>query len=119
MSGSKLDSVERNEAGSYEHDDLVRRFHQAMLDIYRQAKQETGYTPTYFLQMVDEMGGLEAARRLLAKSDVSDGLTELYLRNRLDLTVEAHVIRPEFQPLFTPEELETAEQRLRELNYEL
>jgi hypothetical protein len=67
--------------------------------------------------MVSELGGLETARRLLAKPELSDGFTELYLRDRLDLTVEAHVIKPEFRPLFTADELLVAERRLRDLDY--
>lgn len=53
--------------------DLEQQFHQAMLDIYRRAAAETGYKPTYFLQMVSELGGLEAARTLLQKTGMSDG----------------------------------------------
>ena len=35
-----------------------------------------------------------------------------------DLTVEAHVIREEFQSLFTPEEIATAKRRLDEYGYD-
>lgn len=97
--------------------DLEQRFHQAMLDVYHKAKKELNYTATYLLQMVSELGGLETARRLLAKAELSDGFTELYLNDRLDLTVEAQVVRPEYQALFTPEEVATAESRLAELGY--
>ena len=36
-------------------------FHEAMLDIYKRAQRECRYTPTRFLQMVSEQGGLQAA----------------------------------------------------------
>ena len=68
--------------------DLEQQFHQAMIGIYETAKRDTDYKPTYFIQMVSEVGGLETARRLLKKTDLSDGFTELYFRERLDLTVE-------------------------------
>ena len=97
--------------------DLEERFNQAMLDIYKIAKSDINYSANYFLQMVSELGGLEAARRLLAKTELSDGFAELYLHDRLDLTVEAHVIRPEFRALFTAEELRIAEKRLRDMDY--
>lgn len=97
--------------------DLEQQFHQAMLNIYEMAKHKTNYTPTYFLQMVLEGGGLEAARRLLQKNEVSEGFTTLWVNGRLDLTVEAHVIKPEFQPLFTIEEIAIAKQRLKEVGY--
>jgi hypothetical protein len=87
-----------------------------MRDVYHNAKKHCNYTATYFLQMVNEHGGLEAARRLLAK-EISSGFTELYLCGRLDLTAEAQMIRPEFAPLFTAEELEIARARLAQLGY--
>lgn len=94
-----------------------QQFHQAMLDIYRRAMTETSYKPTYFLQMVSELGGLQAARALLQKTGMSDGFAELWERDRLDLTVEAHVIKPEFRSLFSDEEVATAKMRLYEVGY--
>lgn len=93
------------------------RFHQAMLDIYQTAKRDFNYHATYFLRMVSEYGGLEAAKRLLATSKPSEGFTSLWESGRLDLSVEAHVIRPEFRPLFTDAEIATATQRLEDLGY--
>jgi hypothetical protein len=92
--------------------DLEKRFHQVMVDVYHKAKKELNYSATYFLQMVMELGGVETARRLLAKDEISDGFIELYLKERLDLTMEHQVIQPEFRPLFTPQEIATAESRL-------
>ena len=83
-----------------------------MLDIYRSAVRECDYTPTYFLRMVSEHGGLEAARRLLATERPSYGFVRLWECGRLDLSVEAHVLKPEFAPLFTEAELDTARSRL-------
>ena len=112
------DLTEKGELASPEQmRELEQKFHNAMIDIYKTAKQELNYTASYLIQMVSELGGVEAARRLLAKPELSEGFTELYLRDRLDLTVEAHVIKPEFRPLFTPEEIAIAEKRLRDLDY--
>ncbi|MCE7981569.1 MAG: DUF262 domain-containing protein [Caldilinea sp. CFX5] len=97
--------------------ELEKQFHQTMLTVYQAAKRELNYSATYFLQMISEHGGLAAARRLLAKRELSDGFTELYLKGRLDLTVEAQVTRPEFRALFTPDEIATAEKRLTDLGY--
>lgn len=92
--------------------DLEKHFHQVMLDVYKKAKKELNYSATYFLQMVMELGGVETARRLLAKDEVSDGFIELYLKERLDLTMEHQVVQPEFRPLFTADEISAAERRL-------
>jgi len=42
----------------------------------------------------------------------SDGYTALYERGRLDLTVEALVLRPDWDDLFTAEDRDLARQRL-------
>jgi hypothetical protein len=54
---------------------------------------------------------------LLSASAPSDGFTALWELNRLDLTIEAHVIKPEFSPLFTETERLLAEERLREYGW--
>jgi hypothetical protein len=82
-----------------------------MDEIYVRAK-EAGYNATRFLAMVREHGGLQTAHRLLSSSDISYGFTELWLRGRLDLTVEQLVLRPQYQELFNEAELVRARERL-------
>ena len=94
-----------------------RQFNEAMLDIYRRAKAEAGYNATRFLSMVVEHGGLETARYLLHAATVSEGYTALWERKRLDLTVEAMILRPEWQALFSDVERRIAVNRLREYGY--
>lgn len=98
-------------------DELKTRFHRAMLSIYERARDEAGYAATRFLQMVSEVGGLEAARRLITFPNPSDGFTTLWEKGRLDLSVEAHALRPEFRELFSPFELRLAESRLEQYGY--
>jgi hypothetical protein len=98
--------------------DVLRAFNRAMQDVYVKAKQEAGYTATYYLEMLHQHGGLETAHRLLASSSISDGFTALWERKRLDLTVENVVLQPRFRSLFTEEELDTARQRLQAYGYE-
>jgi hypothetical protein len=92
-------------------------FERAMRDVYVRAKKEANYTATYFLTMLSDHGGLGTAHRLLAPSEVSSGFTALYERGRLDLTVEALVVKPEFASLFSEGEIEIARQRLDQLGY--
>jgi hypothetical protein len=91
--------------------DVRRTFERDMSGIYDAAKA-AGYNATRFLVMIREHGGLETARRLLASSDVSYGFTELWMLGRQDLTVEALVLKPDYEPLFTAEELRRAGDRL-------
>ena len=88
-----------------------------MMQIYVQATQQAGYTATRFHQMLTEHGGVETARRLLPQ--MSDGFTELWRRNRLDLTVEALVLQPQWASLFARHEIEMARGRLKECGLEI
>jgi hypothetical protein len=99
---------------------LEQQFHAAMVDIYTRAKSECKYNSTYFIRMVSDYGGLEAAKRLLRSGDlVQSGFTALWECGCLHLSMEALVLKPEFRQLFTEEELMVAEKRLREYGYEL
>ena len=95
-----------------EPDDLERRFDAAMMEIYERAGHEVAYWATRYLQMLRARGGLETARRLLHARATSDGYARLRDAGRLDLTVEAYALRPEFQALFTTDELSSARDRL-------
>jgi hypothetical protein len=74
-----------------------RQFHKAMVAIYETAKRELGYNATRFLQMLSEQGGLATAKQLLWSEQPSDGFTTLWSHHRLDLTVEAHVLKQEYR----------------------
>ncbi|GAA3386430.1 GmrSD restriction endonuclease domain-containing protein [Cryptosporangium minutisporangium] len=97
--------------------DPAQEFHQAMATIYQRARDETGYTATYLLAMLAEEGGVETAKRLLASATVSTGFTALWHKGRLDLTVEALVLDPRFESLFTPDDLDIARARLAQFDY--
>lgn len=97
--------------------DQEARFHREVMDGFETAKRQYKYNASYFLRMVSEDGAVGAAKRLLAKDTVSDGFTTLLMHNRLDLTIEAYVIKPEYAELFTVEEIATAKRRLDEFKY--
>ena len=92
-------------------------FNAAMMDVYRRALKEVHYNATRFLQMLHDHGGLETARILLGSPSVSEGYTALWERDRLDLTVEALVLQPEWHDLFSDEERTIAKQRLTDYGY--
>jgi hypothetical protein len=99
-----------------ETDDLEIRFHRAMVDLYQRAKRELGYNATYLLRMISQEGGLVTARRLVMAEHASEGFDYLWEHGRLDLSVEALVLDPQFKGLFDAALLERAEQRLAELH---
>jgi hypothetical protein len=96
-----------------------RQFHADMVAGAERLKLEIGYNPTRFMQMVGELGGVEAARQLLRGRDASDGFTTLWEHHRLDVSVEAFVLLPWYSEMFSEQELGTAERRLVEHGFDV
>ena len=96
--------------------ELENEFHEAMITTYEEGAKR-GYYPTYFMQMLDQYGGVGTAKRLLAKREIQSGLMKLYELGLLDSSMEAYVIKERYQPLFTEEERQEARRRLEELGY--
>ncbi len=95
---------------------------EAVLDTYDAARRlKPPYTPTEFRRMVTDLGGKEAADRLLAARNPSSGFTELYLRGKenLKLSVEFLVLQSPWRTLFTPEQRAIARRRLLDVECEL
>lgn len=97
----------------------AKEFEVAMRGIYVRARREAGYNATYFFRMLETLGGVTTARKLLGSAHISDGFTSLWEASRLDLTVEALVLQKRFSSLFTDEELDVARRRLREFGFPL
>ena len=100
---------------------LKAKFNKAILDAVEESKT-LGYNPTRFIQMFYETNqdGVELVKSLvLGKTKVTTGLENLWEIGRLDLTLEAKVIRPEFQELFESEIIETCTKRLKKFGYKL
>ncbi|MBN2267386.1 MAG: hypothetical protein JW725_03545 [Candidatus Babeliaceae bacterium] len=90
---------------------LEQEFDTAMwrtVDVARKHK----YTPTYFMQMLEEHGGVQTAKRLLAGENPQYGLDHLWEMGLLHESMEAQVIKEKFQSLFTVEEINEAKKRL-------
>jgi hypothetical protein len=96
---------------------IDREFTDAMLNICREAKK-LGYRPGRFQQMIGEQGGLRTAQSLPSSAKVSEGFTTLWEMKRLDLSMEALVLKERWASLFTPEELAEARRRMREMGFE-
>jgi hypothetical protein len=97
---------------------LESQFHEAMVGVYQRAKDEAGYKATRYIQMVSDLGGVEAARRLVGSDVPSDGYTKLWELGRLDITVEALISdHPEYHPLFSRSEIKHVRERLKSYGY--
>ena len=86
---------------------------EALIEVCKQH----GYTPTYFMQMLQQRGGVETAHRLLSGQEIQDGLIRLWELDLLHDSVEAFVIQEKYQSLFSAAEIAEARRRLDELGY--
>jgi hypothetical protein len=97
--------------------ELARRFESEVFQTYEIAKKVCRYNANRFLQMLSEHGGVPTARQLLENDGIAYGLTQLWKCGRLDISVEALVLKPPFRALFTELERAKARARLAELHY--
>lgn len=96
--------------------DLAAQFETLLRSLADRAWTECHYRPGYFLDMLNERGGVATAHALLAGRP-SDGFTKLWELKRLDLSIEAVALREPWRALFSDQELKIAERRLREVGY--
>lgn len=99
--------------------DLEKRFNQDMKGIYLTAKKELKYNASRFWQLVVDKGGVSAAKILISKDGGTYGFEVLWEHQRLDLSVEAHVLKPEYMDLFTFEERIMCEERLEKFGFRI
>ena len=86
-------------------------FTTAMLQLCRDASAVVNY-PIQLHRMIYEHGGVEAARRTIR--EMAETYEKLWEASHLELAVEAIVLKPEWVPLFTSEELAAARHRLED-----
>jgi hypothetical protein len=86
----------------------TREFHNRMIEIVVESRQQFGWQLTRFAPMIEEYGGVQAAKRLLSKGPADGQYGDPFNAGRLDLIMEYWVIQERFRPLFTEDEIETA-----------
>jgi len=119
--GIKIDHLDKglNNQPNNHLKQLENDFHKAMLDIYKNALQKCNYKAMHFFKMVNEMGGVSAAKKLLHTPGFQYGFEKLWECGCLHLTMEALILKEPWQKLFTEEEKEIARKRLRDCGYKL
>jgi ATP-dependent Clp protease ATP-binding subunit ClpA len=75
------------------------------------------YHPAALLQMVAEKGAVAAAKHFLNSPEPTPDFTKMCELKRMDLTVEAKVLDPHHQLLFTHEEIEIARKRISDYGH--
>ena len=100
------------------NEELEKQLKNELLEACKKCRDELNYNPTYFLKMLYEKGAVESAKQLVNSPTPAEGFTRLWEERSLPLSVEAHVIKEKYRPLFTPEEIKKARNRLEEYGYE-
>lgn len=78
-----------------------------------------GYQASRWAGMINQHGGVGSSKRLLEGNKPSDGFTTLWERKQLGLSVEAWILRPWYEPLFTESERAEARRRLAEYEFNI
>lgn len=96
-----------------------RAFHKDMINIYTTAAKEINYKAKNFLDMVNKYGGYEAAKRLVMAPGSTYGFEVLWEKKRLDLSVEALVLKEKYRSLFSDEIIDLCKKRLKDFGYKI
>jgi len=99
------------------NEQLEKQLEREYLQISSLYYEEYGYHPSRFLQMMKEYGPVHTSIRLVMDPVPHEGLTKLYELRRLDISVEAIILREPFRNLFSDEVLNKAREKLVELGY--
>ncbi len=92
-------------------------FTQPMMDLYSRMLLELGHNATVLLRMVTDEGGYRAAKSLVCASRPSKRFMDLKRLKRLDLSVEAWILRSDYHRAFSLDVKGRAYLRLFELGF--
>ena len=96
---------------------LENKLRREFLNAVNICKNQYGYNPTRFLQMLEKYGPVDTAVSLVMDPKLHDGFTKMWEFKRLDLTVEAIIRRSPYNQLFSYEVIERARKKLERLGY--
>jgi hypothetical protein len=99
--------------------ELERQFTEGMYEAYRFLARTINYRAIWFLDMLTQQGGRAAAIQLVYGKDATYGLERLREAGMLDRSVEAWVIDPRFDRLFTDEDRDRARRRLEQYGFDV
>ncbi len=98
---------------------LEQQFTAGMYEAYRFLARTIKYRAIWFLDMLTQQGGVPTARQLLYGKDATYGLERLREAGMLDRSLEAWVLEPRFERLFTDEDREKARTRLQQYGFDV
>lgn len=98
---------------------LKNKFNEDVIESIEGSKK-LGYIPTRFIQMLQKENndGYKLALKIVKTNAVS-GLEKLWEMGRLDLTMEARILKPEYKDLFSKEIIDICTKKLKQLGYKV
>ncbi|CUM77835.1 MULTISPECIES: hypothetical protein [Turicibacter] len=96
---------------------LEKKLQQEVIKNCEVAEKEYDCKMTRFLQTIERFGIVRTAQEILRKGRTSDCFNQLAEAGRLDLTMEATIIKSEYSELFTDEEVNDCYALLCERGY--
>ena len=96
---------------------LQNKFNEEVFESIEKIKKEV-YPPTRFIRMLrqSDNNAVEAVQKLVTKETTS-GIEALWEKGKLNLSMEALVIKPEYKELFSPQVVSTCARKLKQLGY--
>ncbi|MHC1747647.1 MAG: hypothetical protein AB9856_04555 [Cellulosilyticaceae bacterium] len=92
-------------------------FHQDIINLYKRIRKEVKYTPPQLLEMINKYGGYEAVIKYIVTDSNIFLFSLLWENERLDLSLEALVIREKYLETFPEDIIKYCDKRLKEYNY--
>ena len=96
--------------------DLQVEFQEALKDLLLKSREIDPFA-VYMVRRLENENGLAMVKGILAARGQQTGLLRLWQKDQLEISVEALVLREEFSPLFSADELDEAKKRLSGLGY--
>lgn len=96
---------------------LEKKLQQEVIKNCELAEKEYGCKMTKFLQTIERFGIVKTAQEILRKGRTSDCFNKLAEVGRLDLTMEAVIVKGEYAELFTDEQVNDCYELLCEKGY--
>ncbi len=96
---------------------LEKKLQQEVIKNCELAEKEYGCKMTKFLQTIERFGIVKTAQEILRKGRTSDCFNKLAEVGRLDLTIEAVIVKGEYAELFTDEQVNDCYELLCEKGY--
>lgn len=97
--------------------ELEKKFSEEWMKKEEESQGMEGYNPARNLKNIQERGGVSVARRVLDRICCSENFEILKRNNRLDLSMEALIVKGEYAVLFEDNEVNQCLALLCECNY--